>query len=40
MSEDVEKTLLELVEKSGRADNAEDWLNDLRSSGRYLKDVY
>lgn len=40
MSEDVEKTLLELVNKSGIADNAEDWLNDLRSSGRYLKDVY
>jgi sulfite reductase (NADPH) flavoprotein alpha-component len=40
MSEDVEKTLLELVKKSGIAERAEDWLNDLRSSGRYLKDVY
>ncbi len=40
MSEDVEKTMLDLVKKYGIADNAEDWLSDLRSSGRYLKDVY
>jgi sulfite reductase (NADPH) flavoprotein alpha-component len=40
MSEDVEKTMLDLVKETGIADHAENWLSDLKSSGRYLKDVY
>src|SRR5450432_4943217 len=40
MSEDVEKTILELVKKSGKLENAESYLSELKSTGRYLKDVY
>ena len=40
MSEDVEKTILELVKKSGFPEDAETYLNELKISGRYLKDVY
>jgi sulfite reductase (NADPH) flavoprotein alpha-component len=40
MSEDVEKTILELVAQKGVGENAESYLNDLKTSGRYLKDVY
>jgi len=40
MSEDVEKTILELVKKSGLQEDAETYLNELKTSGRYLKDVY
>jgi sulfite reductase (NADPH) flavoprotein alpha-component len=40
MSDDVEKTILELVEKSGATTDPESFLNELKSSGRYLKDVY
>ncbi|HEY8735172.1 MAG TPA: sulfite reductase, partial [Puia sp.] len=39
MSEDVEKTIVDLIEKSGREDG-ESYLNELKSAGRYLKDVY
>ena len=38
MSEDVEKTLLEIASK--RHSNAEDWLMDLAEADRYVKDVY
>jgi len=40
MSEDVEKTMLDLIKKSGIAEDAESYLNELKSTGRYLKDVY
>jgi len=40
MSEDVEKTILELVKKSGLQEDAETYLNELKTSGRYQKDVY
>jgi sulfite reductase (NADPH) flavoprotein alpha-component len=40
MSEDVEKTILELLKKSGSSEDAEIYLNELKSNGRYLKDVY
>jgi sulfite reductase (NADPH) flavoprotein alpha-component len=40
MSEDVEKTILDLVKKSGLQEDAETYLNELKSAGRYLKDVY
>ncbi len=40
MSDDVEKTILDLVEKSGATTDPESFLNELKSSGRYLKDVY
>lgn len=38
MSEDVEKTLLEIAVK--RHANTEDWLMDLAEADRYVKDVY
>ena len=40
MSEDVEKTVLELITTSGKTEDAETYLNELKSTGRYLKDVY
>jgi sulfite reductase (NADPH) flavoprotein alpha-component len=40
MGEDVEKTILELIKKSGKQEDAETYLNELKSTGRYLKDVY
>ena len=40
MSDDVEKTILELVKQSGKTENAESYLSELKSTGRYLKDVY
>ena len=40
MSDDVEKTILELIEKSGATPDPESFLNELKTSGRYLKDVY
>lgn len=40
MSEDVEKTILELIRQSGKAEDAESYLAELKSDGRYLKDVY
>lgn len=40
MSEDVEKTILDLIKNSGSTGDAENYLNELKSSGRYLKDVY
>ncbi len=40
MSEDVEKTILELIQQSGKAEEAESYLAELKSAGRYLKDVY
>ncbi|HEY4964760.1 MAG TPA: flavodoxin domain-containing protein [Puia sp.] len=38
MSEDVENTILDLIKESGK--DAENFLEELKSSGRYLKDVY
>jgi sulfite reductase (NADPH) flavoprotein alpha-component len=40
MSEDVEKTIVELIKKSGSIDDAEAYINELKTEGRYLKDVY
>jgi sulfite reductase (NADPH) flavoprotein alpha-component len=40
MSEDVEKTILDLVEKSATGKEAKTYLEDLKSNGRYFKDVY
>jgi sulfite reductase (NADPH) flavoprotein alpha-component len=40
MSEDVEKTILELVLKSGIVTDPDSYLDELKSNGRYLKDVY
>jgi sulfite reductase (NADPH) flavoprotein alpha-component len=40
MSEDVEKTILEVIRKSGKTEDAESYFNQLKESGRYLKDVY
>ncbi len=40
MSEDVERTILELVKKSGISEDAESYIDELKSAGRYLKDVY
>ncbi|HEV3249511.1 MAG TPA: sulfite reductase, partial [Puia sp.] len=40
MSEDVEKTIIDLIKKSGAGDDAESYINELKTEGRYLKDVY
>jgi sulfite reductase (NADPH) flavoprotein alpha-component len=40
MGEDVENTIIELIKESGNPKNAETFLEELKSSGRYLKDVY
>ena len=40
MSEDVEKTILDLIINSGDKEDPENYLNELKSAGRYLKDVY
>ncbi len=40
MSEDVEKTIIELIKKSGSIDDADAYINELKTEGRYLKDVY
>ena len=40
MSTDVEKTLLDLIRKSGSEVDAENYLNELKTNGRYLTDVY
>jgi sulfite reductase (NADPH) flavoprotein alpha-component len=40
MSEDVENTIIELIKEAGNPKNAETFLEELKSSGRYLKDVY
>jgi sulfite reductase (NADPH) flavoprotein alpha-component len=40
MSEDVENTIIELIKESGNPKDAETFLEELKSSGRYLKDVY
>lgn len=40
MSEDVEKAILDLIQKSGLEEDPESYLNELKSAGRYLKDVY
>jgi sulfite reductase (NADPH) flavoprotein alpha-component len=40
MSEDVEKTILELIRLSGKMDDAETYIDELKTNGRYLKDVY
>jgi sulfite reductase (NADPH) flavoprotein alpha-component len=40
MSEDVERTILDLLKNSGIPEDADNYLNELKSAGRYLKDVY
>jgi sulfite reductase (NADPH) flavoprotein alpha-component len=40
MSEDVEKTIMDLIRKSGASEDASAYLDELKSAGRYLKDVY
>jgi sulfite reductase (NADPH) flavoprotein alpha-component len=40
MSEDVEKTIIDLIKKSGTSEDAEVFINELKTEGRYLKDVY
>ncbi len=40
MSEDVENTIADLIMKSGTGEDAEIYINELKNSGRYLKDVY
>jgi sulfite reductase (NADPH) flavoprotein alpha-component len=40
MSEDVEKTILEVIRAAGKNEDAEAYFNQLKESGRYLKDVY
>ena len=40
MSEDVEKTILDLLINSGDKEDPGNYLNELKSAGRYLKDVY
>jgi sulfite reductase (NADPH) flavoprotein alpha-component len=40
MSEDVEKTIVDLIRQSGNRGDAEIFLEELKSAGRYLKDVY
>ena len=40
MSEDVEKTIVELIKKSGTSEDAESYINELKTAGRYQKDVY
>jgi sulfite reductase alpha subunit-like flavoprotein len=40
MSEDVEKTILEVIRTAGKNEDAEAYFNQLKESGRYLKDVY
>jgi len=40
MSDDVEKTIRDLLLEQGAGEQAENFLDDLKSKGRYLKDVY
>jgi sulfite reductase (NADPH) flavoprotein alpha-component len=40
MSDDVEKTIIDLIKKSGASDDGEAYINELKTEGRYLKDVY
>jgi sulfite reductase (NADPH) flavoprotein alpha-component len=40
MSEDVEKTIIDLLNQSGTKEDGENFLEELKSAGRYLKDVY
>jgi sulfite reductase (NADPH) flavoprotein alpha-component len=40
MSEDVEKTIVDLIKKSGTSEDAESYINELKMAGRYQKDVY
>jgi sulfite reductase (NADPH) flavoprotein alpha-component len=40
MSEDVEKTISDMIRQSGNPTDAETFFEELKSSGRYLKDVY
>ena len=40
MSEDVERTIRDLLLEQGAGEQAENFLDDLKSKGRYLKDVY
>ena len=40
MSEDVERTILGLLQQSGKTENPESYIEELKSAGRYLTDVY
>jgi hypothetical protein len=40
MGEDVERTIIDLIKNSGTTEDAETYLNELKTTGRYLKDVY
>ena len=40
MSEDVEKTIIDLIKISGAGNDAEAYINELKTEGRFLKDVY
>jgi len=40
MSEDVERTIIDLLNQNGTKEDAENFLEELKSAGRYLKDVY
>ncbi|MFI5194564.1 MAG: sulfite reductase flavoprotein subunit alpha [Chitinophagales bacterium] len=40
MSEDVEKAILDVIRQSGKTEDADEFFNQLKESGRYLKDVY
>jgi sulfite reductase (NADPH) flavoprotein alpha-component len=40
MSEDVEKTIIELIKNAGAGVDSETYFNELKTEGRYLKDVY
>jgi sulfite reductase (NADPH) flavoprotein alpha-component len=40
MSEDVEKTIVDLIKKTGTSEDAESYINELKTAGRYQKDVY
>jgi sulfite reductase (NADPH) flavoprotein alpha-component len=42
MSEDVEKTILQIIEQHGNKtkEEAQEYLDELKEQGRYAKDVY
>jgi sulfite reductase (NADPH) flavoprotein alpha-component len=40
MSEDVERTILDLLQKSGKTAHPVSYIDELKSAGRYLTDVY
>jgi sulfite reductase (NADPH) flavoprotein alpha-component len=42
MSEDVERTILQIIEEHGNKtdEEAQEYLDELKADGRYAKDVY